>query len=87
MNKPTLYVKQGCPWCSEALAYFQGKGLELEVIDVRVEPNRMNELVAASGQTKTPTLKHGEFVVSDFDIGELESALAQNPEAKAAMGL
>ena len=80
-------MKRGCPWCVEALDYFQRKGLDLEIVDVRDEPNRMNELVAASGQTKTPTLKHGEFVVPDFDIDELESALAQNPEAKAAMEL
>ena len=41
----------------------------------------------ASGQTMTPTLKHGDFVVADFDIGEFEDALAQDPEAKAALGL
>ena len=71
----------------EALAYFKGKGLELEVIDVRTEPNRMDELIRLSGQTKTPTLTHGKFVVADFDIEELEIALAQNPEAKEELGL
>ena len=87
MSKPTLYVKRGCPWCVDALAYFERKGLDLEIIDVRTYPNRMEELIAASGQTMTPTLKHGDFVVADFDLEELEVALAQNPEARNALGL
>ena len=87
MSKPTLYVKRGCPWCVDALAYFERKGLNLEIIDVRAYPNRMEELIAASGQTMTPTLKHGNFVVADFDLEELEVALAQNPEARNALGL
>ena len=82
-----LYVKRGCPWCVDALAYFERKGLDLEIIDVRAYPNRMEELIAASGQTMTPTLKHGDFVVADFDLEELEVALAQNPEARNALGL
>ena len=71
----------------DALAYFERKGLDLEIIDVRAYPNRMEELIAASGQTMTPTLKHGDFVVADFDLEELEVALAQNPEARNALGL
>ena len=83
MSKPTLYVKQGCPWCVDALAYFNAKGLDLEVIDVRAEPKRMQELIEVSGQSMTPTFKHGNFVVADFDLEEFETALEQNPEAKS----
>lgn len=82
MSKPTLYVKQGCPWCIDALAYFNAKGIDLEIIDVRTESERMKELVEVSGQSMTPTFKHGDFVVSDFDLEEFEAALEQNPEAK-----
>ena len=82
MSKPTLYVKQGCPWCVDALAYFNAKGLDLEVIDVRAEPKRMNELIGISGQSMTPTFKHGDFLVADFDLEEFEAALEQNPKAK-----
>ena len=82
MSKPTLYVKQGCPWCVDALAYFNAKGLDLEVIDVRAEPKRMNELIEVSGQSMTPTFKHGDFVVADFDLEEFEAALEKNPQAK-----
>ena len=71
----------------EALAYFEQKKLELDIKDIRGSAEGMAELEAISGQTKTPTLKHGEFVVADFDIGEFEAALAENPQAKAALGL
>jgi hypothetical protein len=71
----------------EALAYFEQKKLELDIKDVRGSAEGMAELEAISGQTKTPTLKHGEFVVADFDIGEFEAALAENPQAKADLGL
>ena len=82
MSKPILYVKQGCPWCVDALAYFNAKGIDLEVIDVREEPKRMDELIEISGQSMTPTFKHGDFVVADFDLEEFEAALEQSPKAK-----
>ena len=82
MSKPTLYIKQGCPWCVDAIAYFNAKGIDLEIIDVRTESERIKELVEVSGQSMTPTFKHGDFVVSDFDLEEFEAALDQNPEAK-----
>ncbi len=30
----------------------------------------------------TPTFKHGDFLVTDFDLEEFEAALEQNPKAK-----
>ena len=87
MNKPKLFVKQGCPWCIDALQYFKTKSLELEVIDVRIDSSRMAELVKISGQSKTPTLQNGSFVVADFDIEEFETAMSQNPEEAKKLGL
>ena len=86
MNEPILYVKQGCPWCVDALDYFARKEIEMEVVDVRTDPSRMNELLEISGQSKTPTLKHGDFVVADFDLDEFEAALAANPQAAKGLG-
>jgi len=79
MKKPILYVKEGCPWCADALQYFSKVGLEVEQIDVRKNPSKMAELESVSGQTKTPTLKNGEFVVADFDVDEFKDALKSNP--------
>ena len=87
MPKPKLFVKEGCPWCVEALAYFESKSLMMEIIDVRKDPSKMNDLLAASGQSKTPTLQNGDFVVADFDIGEFEQAMSENPEEAQKLGL
>ena len=86
MSKPILYVKEGCPWCADALAYFSEAGLELDLVDVRSDPARMPELLEVSGQTKTPTLKNGEFVVADFDVEEFKQSLHENPEEAQKLG-
>jgi len=87
MSKPILYIKQGCPWCAEALQYFSELGLELELIDVRADPSRMPELQAISGQTKTPTLKNGDFLVADFDVDEFKQALRESPAEAENLGI
>ena len=87
MSKPKLYVKEGCPWCIDALAYFKTKSMELEIIDVRNDPSRMPELIEISGQSKTPTLQNGEFIVADFDLDEFEEAMSENPAEAKKLGL
>ena len=87
MSKPKLYVKAGCPWCIDALAYFKSKSMDLEIIDVRTDPTKMPELIEISGQSKTPTLQNGEFVVADFDIEEFQEAMSKNPEEAKKLGL
>jgi glutaredoxin len=87
MSKPKLFVKEGCPWCVDALAYFESKSLTFEVIDVRKDPSKMSDLLEVSGQSKTPTLQNGEFVVADFDIGEFKDAMSKNPEEAKKLGL
>ena len=86
MSSPILYTKKGCPWCIDALEYFNKANLKLNVIDVLQEPSKMNELRACSGQTKTPTLKNGDFVVADFDIDEFKQAMLENPTQAKELG-
>lgn len=86
MSLPILFVKQGCPWCIDALQYFEKRKLKLDIIDVRLEPSRMNDLIGVSGQSKTPTLQNGNFVVADFDISEFEQSMMDNPEEAKKLG-
>ena len=87
MPKPKLFVKNGCPWCIDALAYCRNKSVDIEIIDVRSDPSKMPELIEVSGQSKTPTLQNGEFVVADFDIDEFEDAMSKNPSEAQKLGL
>lgn len=82
-----LYIKSGCPWCREALAFFSQHGIEVDVRDVNHSRQNLDRMIEISGQTLTPTLEYGEFVVADFDINELLDELEQVPEIKSEWGL
>jgi glutaredoxin 3 len=87
MSEPILYIKQGCPWCIDALAYFKEVGLKLDVVDVINNPSKMEDLLSCSGQNKTPTLKNGGFVVADFDINEFKQSMIENPNEAKKLGI
>jgi glutaredoxin len=87
MNLPILYIKQGCPWCVDALEYFKKIDLKLDIVDLQQDSTKMNDLLACSGQSKTPTLKNGDFVVADFDIDEFKQAMLKNPVQAKLLGV
>lgn len=47
----------------------------------------MDQMVALSGQRKTPTFAYGNFIVADFDVGEFKAAINKAPSIKAELGL
>lgn len=85
--KPILYVKSGCPWCEEALIFFESHGIDLEIHDVRRDQAAMKRMIAISGQTLTPTFEYEDFVVADFSVDEFRAELEQVPEVQIALGL
>ncbi|MBT3667824.1 MAG: hypothetical protein HN548_10130 [Opitutae bacterium] len=87
MSLPILYIKQGCPWCIDALEYFKQVDLKLEVVDVIQNPSRMSDLIECSSQNKTPTLKNEDFIVKDFDVQEFKQAMLENPTEAKKLGL
>ncbi|HKK67165.1 MAG TPA: glutaredoxin family protein, partial [Bacteroidales bacterium] len=85
--KPILYIKSGCGWCHEALAFFQQHSIELDVRNVNEHPAEMARMVDISGQTLTPTLEFGDFIVADFAVDELEAALKSRPDIAHTLGI
>tara|TARA_B110000003_G_C16619040_1_gene522402 strand:+ start:844 stop:1131 length:288 start_codon:yes stop_codon:yes gene_type:complete len=84
---PILYIKPTCPWCREALAYFQSQGVELDVRDVLTNAQDMDAMVQISGQTLTPTFEYQDFVVADFSVDEFQAELDEFPEIKKSLGI
>ncbi len=84
---PILYIKPGCPWCREALAFFSQHGIPIEVRDVTARPQNMQRMLEISGQSLTPTLEFNDFIVADFSVQELIDELEQVPEIKQQLGL
>lgn len=87
MKLPILYVKSGCPWCREALQFFDDHGIAVEVKEVNEDDEAMRRMVEVSGQTKTPTFELEDFVVADFDVDEFRSELEERPEIQIHLGL
>jgi len=84
---PTIYIKSGCPWCREALAFFSQHGVELNVRDVNQSKGDLKRMMEISGQTLTPTFEYKDFMVADFSVEEFVSELEQRPDIKAELGL
>ncbi|MDA9763728.1 MAG: glutaredoxin domain-containing protein [Opitutales bacterium] len=86
-NIPILYIKPGCPWCNEALAFFGQQGVEVNVQDVISNRGSMQRMVEISSQALTPTFEFNDFVVADFSTEEFISELEQRPDIKTKLGL
>ena len=84
---PILYIKSGCPWCREALSFFNSQGVDLVVRDVLENAKDMDAMVNISGQTKTPTFEYEDFVVADFSVDEFLAELNEFPEVRQRLGI
>lgn len=87
MSLPVLYIKSGCPWCTDALNYFAKAGLNLDVKDVRKDPAAMKRMQSISGQSLTPTFEYGDFMVADFSVDEFKAALKPRQDIAAELKL
>ena len=85
-KNPILYIKPGCPWCREAVSFLSQHGVEVDIRDVLANAQNMQRMVEVSGQSLTPTLEYGEFVVADFSVDEFLDELEQVPEIKRELG-
>ncbi|GHB94592.1 glutaredoxin family protein [Cerasicoccus arenae] len=85
--KPIVYIKPGCPWCREALTYFQQHGVDLDVRDVIRSRSSMQRMIEVSGQSLTPTFEYGDFIVADFSVDEFIDQIAEVPEIRRELGL
>lgn len=87
IKKPILYVKTGCPWCREALSFFNSQGVDLDLRDVTVNAKDMDAMVSISGQTNAPTFEYGDFIVADFSVDEFLAELNEFPEVRHNLGI
>ena len=73
-----VYVKNGCPWCVDALSWLKSHGIEHKAVDVYSDPSGFDRMRQISGQSKAPTLEMPDgAVLADFDVAQLEKFLSQ----------
>lgn len=70
-NLPVLYIKPGCPWCVEVVAFLGGHGIGYRERDVVADAAARAEMVKKSGQSKAPTLDWHGKILADFGVAEL----------------
>ncbi len=75
--KLVLYTKIGCGWCREVLILLRERGIPFEEREVLTNKVFFDELVAKSGQTKTPTLDLDGDILADTDVEAVEKFLRE----------
>lgn len=76
MSLPTLYIKPGCPWCTEATTELDRQGIKYRTVDVISDPAAFAEMQQISRQTKAPVLNYHGDILADFGAAELKPFLA-----------
>ena len=89
---PILYIKSGCPWCTEVVSFLGEHGINYREKNVSEAAGAFDEMVAKSGQSKAPVLDWHGKLLADFGVVELVPFLrAQNVQfedsSKTADGL
>ncbi len=68
---PILYVKTGCPYCTDVIDFLNEHGIGFRQVNVTNDAVAFAEMQRKSGQTKAPTLDwHGQ-ILADFGLDEL----------------
>ena len=77
--KLKVFIKPGCPWCVEAVAWLKREGYAFEEIDVLADAAAFEEMIRISGQPLAPTMIAGDdLVLADFGVPELEAFLEEH---------
>ncbi len=78
--KPELkvYIKPGCPWCIDVVAWLRKAGYEFRLLDVFAEPALFEEMKRLSGQSSAPTMTYGDLLLADFGVDELVPFLREH---------
>ncbi len=72
---PVLYVKSGCPWCTEAIEFLSEHGIGYREVNVSEDEAAFEKMQRVSGQSKAPVLDWKGKVLADFGLEELKPFL------------
>jgi len=68
---PSLYIKPGCPWCDEVIAFLGEHGIGYREMNVMADAACFEEMRRKSGQSLVPTLDWNGTILADFGVAEL----------------
>ncbi len=59
-KKVVMYSTPSCKYCNVAKEFFDNNGVEYEVIDLTVNPEKKAEMMELTGQMGVPVIRIGE---------------------------
>ena len=68
---PTLYVKAGCPWCTQAREVLDAAKITYTEVEVRSDATAFERMRKLSGQTSAPVMDWNGEILADFGAEEL----------------
>jgi glutaredoxin 3 len=69
--KIRLFIKPYCPWCRQAVAWLDARGVQYETLDVISDSAANTEMVNLSGQHLAPVVEVDGKILADFGPEEL----------------
>jgi len=73
-----VYVKPGCPWCTEVVGHLRAEGYDFQTVNVMADPEAYAEMRRLTGQSKAPTVTAGDLVLADCGVEELREFLERH---------
>lgn len=78
-----VYGTPACPFCTMAKDYLKRKGVAFTYYDVSRDRERMQEMVAKSGQNGVPVIELNGRLIAGFDREQIDRALAMKKVDRA----
>lgn len=78
MSSVVLYTKAYCPFCHRAVALLESKGVQFENIDIGVQPQFRDEMIAKAGGASTVP----QIFINDEHIGGCDEMMAIEAQGK-----
>ena len=72
---PTLYVKAGCPLCTQAREVLDAAKITYSEVEVRSDASAFERMRELSGQTSAPVMDWNGEILADFGAEELRPFL------------
>jgi len=75
MKTVKIYTTSTCVYCRGAKEYLKDKGIEYEEINLSEHPDRIQEMVQASGQMGVPVILIDGKMIVGFNRGAIDEVL------------
>lgn len=72
---PILYVKPGCPWCTEVITFLSEHGIGYREVNVSQDPTALATMQRISKQPRAPVLDWHGKILANFGLKELKPFL------------